>query len=358
MKFFLPVEEDRYLSRCFDLARLGAGKVSPNPMVGAVLVYEGRIIGEGYHRQWGGPHAEVEAIRSVSEADRILIPMSTLYVSLEPCCTTGRTPPCTDLIIESGIPRVVIANLDKTPGVNGLGIKQLEQAGVEVHQGIRDAEGLSFSKIRNTFVTKERPFILLKYAQSEDGFLGPEGKALWMTNEVSRRLLHKWRSETDAILVGTKTLLIDNPSLTNRFFFGKSPVRLVLDKNGTLPGDLKVLSDQQAPTWIFTENPGSFSRCPENVRVVSSPFGKEFFPFLMKYLAKEGISSLLVEGGQQTLSAFLHEGLWDETRIFTAPLQMGKGLKAPVPGSLPPSFELDILGDRLQVWENKSGADR
>jgi len=340
MKKFSPVEENRFIRRCFDLARLGAGKVSPNPMVGAVLVCDGRIIGEGFHRKPGNPHAEVEAIRSVRVTDRGLISKSTLYVSLEPCCTAGRTPPCTNLIIEIGIPRVVVANLDKTPEVNGLGIKQLENAGVEVHTGILETEGIPFSGIRNTFVTKDRPYVLLKYAQSEDGFLGPEEKPLWMTNEVSRRLVHKWRSESDAILVGTKTLLTDNPSLTNRLFFGKSPVRLVLDKDGALPGDLTVFTDGQAPTWV-----------------IPTPSREDLIPFLMKYLAKEGITSLLVEGGQKTLSAFLDTGCWDEARVFTAPVRLGRGLKAPLPQS-PSARELEVLGDRLRIWENNPVTDR
>lgn len=251
MKSFDPERENPFLRRCFDLAKLGAGNVSPNPMVGAVLVHQGRIIGEGFHSHYGGPHAEVEAVRSVSPSDQSLIRESTLYVSLEPCCVHGRTPPCTNLILDMGIPRVVISNLDESPGVNGKGIRLLEEAGVEVHTHVLEDEGLPYSRIRNTFVRNRRPYIVLKYARSADGFLGRENESVWLTNGISKRLVHKWRSEVDAILVGTQTLRVDDPGLTNRLYFGKSPIRLVLDREASLPEPFRSLTPPPQPGFLL-----------------------------------------------------------------------------------------------------------
>ncbi|MBK7407645.1 MAG: bifunctional diaminohydroxyphosphoribosylaminopyrimidine deaminase/5-amino-6-(5-phosphoribosylamino)uracil reductase RibD [Saprospirales bacterium] len=348
MKLFPSAQDALFIRRCFDLARLGAGRVSPNPMVGAVLVHEGRVIGEGYHRQYGGPHAEVEAIRSVSAEDKPLISKSTLYVSLEPCCVHGRTPPCTNLIMEMGIPQVVISNMDRSPGVNGKGVQQLRDAGVEVQTGILEDEGRPYSAIRNCFVRENRPYIVLKYAQSADGFLGRENESVWLTNAVSRRLLHKWRSEVDAILVGTQTLRVDNPALTNRLHFGKSPIRLVLDREGTLPRTLRVF-DSEAPTWVFTESPDDFPEPGETMRIIPAPFGDDLIPFLLNYLAANNITSLFVEGGRKMLFSFLEGGWWDEARVLEAPVWLNQGIYAPkVPGQ-PVSLQ-QVQSDKLYVW--------
>jgi diaminohydroxyphosphoribosylaminopyrimidine deaminase / 5-amino-6-(5-phosphoribosylamino)uracil reductase len=348
--FFETTHEAPFLRRCFDLARLGAGGVAPNPMVGAVLVNAGRIIGEGYHRQHGGPHAEVEAIRSVQPSDRALISESTLYVSLEPCCIYGRTPPCTNLILEMGIPRVVIANLDLTPGVNGQGVRQLREAGVEVHTGVLEAEGEPFCRIRNCFVSRNRPYVILKYAQSADGYLGRVNEKLWLSDEVSKRLVHKWRSETGAILAGTHTLRVDDPELTNRLFYGKSPVRLALDQAGTLPSDRKVFH-RGVPTWVFTENPDAFAKMPNTLRVITAPFGQGLIPFILEKLAEEKITSLMVEGGQKLLAAFIEGGWWDEARTLVAPVYLGGGIPAPtLPGK--PQETMQFSADRLLLWEN------
>lgn len=346
MNFFDLEKEGPFLRRCFDLARLGAGAVSPNPMVGAVLVHEGRIIGEGWHHRHGQPHAEVEAVRSVPDEDRPLLKNSTLYVSLEPCCVYGRTPPCTNLILETGIPRVVVSNPDHSPGVNGEGFRQLRSAGVVVLEGVLENEGAPFCAIRNTFVEKGRPYVILKYAQSSDGYFGEPGKQIWLTGEVSRRLVHKWRAETDAILVGTNTLRTDNPELTNRLYFGKSPVRLVMDPRGDLPHSLRVF-DGNPPSWVFSAHPES---CPKAGRIIPAAFGKEFIPFLLSYLAGNSITSLMVEGGTVLLNSFLEGGWWDEARIFTAPLKLGKGMKAPAL-NLTPKAEYKIQEDLLQIFE-------
>jgi diaminohydroxyphosphoribosylaminopyrimidine deaminase/5-amino-6-(5-phosphoribosylamino)uracil reductase len=232
------MDHTRYMQRCFDLAYLGAGKVSPNPMVGAVLVHQNQIIGEGFHTGYGQPHAEVEAVRSVREEDKPLLSESTLYVSLEPCCFRGKTPACTSLILEKNIPKVVISVKDFTPEVAGKGVAILKEAGVEVITGILEEEGKKVAAIRNHIVQQHRPFVLLKYARSADGYLSKKGQSTWLTNPLSKRWVHQWRKETDAIMVGTETAMMDNPCLTTRYFQGASPIRVVLDRQGRLPHDL------------------------------------------------------------------------------------------------------------------------
>ncbi|RMF32110.1 MAG: bifunctional diaminohydroxyphosphoribosylaminopyrimidine deaminase/5-amino-6-(5-phosphoribosylamino)uracil reductase RibD, partial [Bacteroidetes bacterium] len=229
------VSDEVFMRRCFDLARLGAGRVSPNPMVGAVLVYEGRIIGEGWHRRYGGAHAEVNALASVAPSDRALIRRSTLYVSLEPCCIHRKTPPCTNLILREGIPRVVVSCLDPTPEVNGRGLELLREGGVEVRVGVLEEEGRRLIRFREAFVRHGRPFVLLKFACSRDGFLGKPGEQIWISNPWTKRWVHRCRAAADAILVGTRTARTDNPQLTTRLFFGDSPLRIVLDRRLTLP---------------------------------------------------------------------------------------------------------------------------
>ncbi|NJK84368.1 MAG: bifunctional diaminohydroxyphosphoribosylaminopyrimidine deaminase/5-amino-6-(5-phosphoribosylamino)uracil reductase RibD [Saprospiraceae bacterium] len=223
-------EDTLFLQRCFDLARLGAGAVAPNPMVGAVVVHKGKIIGEGYHQKYGKAHAEVNAIDSIPSALKYLLPQSTLYVSLEPCCFFGNTPACTDLIIRSKIPKVVIAALDATPEVSGKGVAILKKHGIEVV--ISGNEGNALVRPRTVFVQQNRPYLILKYAQTRDGFIGKPNERLIISNLYTQRLVHKWRSEVNAILVGTNTAVLDNPQLNNRLYFGQSPIRLLLDPKG------------------------------------------------------------------------------------------------------------------------------
>jgi diaminohydroxyphosphoribosylaminopyrimidine deaminase/5-amino-6-(5-phosphoribosylamino)uracil reductase len=226
--------DEHFMQRCFDLACLGAGATSPNPVVGAVIVHQNRIIGEGYHMAYGKAHAEVNAVRSIRAEDRHLLKQATLYVSLEPCNIHRNTPPCTLLILEESIPRVVVSTVDHTPGVDGSGLARLRAAGVEVTVGVLEKEGQRLSQARNTFITRHRPYILLKYAQSANGIFAPEdNRQLWLTNPYSKRLVHKWRSEASAILVGANTAIADNPRLNNRLYYGKSPVRVILDLKGT-----------------------------------------------------------------------------------------------------------------------------
>ena len=343
-------QQELFMQRCFDLARLGAGKTSPNPMVGAVLVHDGRIIGEGYHQAYGQAHAEVNAINSVLPADTPLIPFSTLYVSLEPCDIQGKTPPCTRLILERKIPRVVLSYIDHTPGVDGAGIERLRRAGVEVEVGMLGREGQALSLPRNTFVRERRPYVILKFAQAKNGvFAPPDNRILWLSNEYSKRLAHKWRSEVDAILVGANTALADNPRLTNRYYYGPSPRRIVLDRQNTLPKSL-ALFDGQAPTLVFTENPAA--REPEgNIDCHYLSFDEHLVKQLLQKLASLDIATLMVEGGIKVIQLFIRAGLWDEARVLLAGKYVPQGRMAPLlPG--PPLKTYSLREDEALFFRN------
>ena len=323
----MKYREENFMRRCFDLARLGAGQVSPNPMVGAVIVHHDRVIGEGWHRRYGTAHAEVNAVNSVRPADLSLLPESVMYVSLEPCCIFGKTPPCTDLIIKHKIPHVVISCLDATPEVAGSGVRKLEAAGVRVKVGVLRAEGEQLAAVRNTFAGKNRPYIILKYAQSADGYIGREEEQIWLTNPYAKRLAHKWRSETDAILVGTNTAAVDNPRLDNRLWSGDSPLRLVIDRQMRLPQDLYLFNDRQ-PTLIFTESQVSVEGF-ERTRFITLDFAEDIPLQITETLARGKVTSLLIEGGAHTLQSFAEAGLWDEARIFTVKKRLNGGIPAP-----------------------------
>ena len=340
---------EKYIRRCFDLARLGAGYVSPNPMVGAVIVHKGRIIGEGYHTVYGTAHAEVNAVNNVAEADRKLLSGATLYVSLEPCCIFGKTPPCTNLIIENKISEVVISCLDATPEVAGNGVQLLRDAGVKVTLGILEKEGKNLARFRNTFAGKNRPYIILKYAQSADGFIGKKDEQIWLTNAYAKRLVHKYRAETDAVLVGTKTASTDNPQLDNRYWTGKSPLRLILDRRMRLPQTLHIFNDKQ-PTLIFTENEIGIDGF-ERTRFIPLDFSKNIPRQICEVLAGGKVISLLVEGGTQTLQSFIDADLWDEARIFTVKKRLGNGISAPKIFGRTVSEE-SIASDRLTILGN------
>jgi diaminohydroxyphosphoribosylaminopyrimidine deaminase/5-amino-6-(5-phosphoribosylamino)uracil reductase len=348
-------KDQLYLQRCFDLARLGRGAVSPNPTVGAVLVAEGRIIGEGFHEKYGEAHAEVNTLRSVEPEDRYLIPDSTLYVSLEPCCIYGRTPPCTQLILDHKIPRVVIAALDHTPEVAGQGVAILRDKGVEVRIIKHLEGGKECSLIRNHFVERNRPFIILKFAHSRDGYIGRPGKQLWLSNALSKRLVHKWRAETDAIMVGTETARIDNPQLNNRLFPGKPPLRIVPDRKLSLSPSLH-LFDGSLPSWILhdTSSP-HIAESKSHLHYVSLDFNNKMLSQLMQKLAAANKSSLLVEGGARLLKSFIDLNLWDEARLIEAPLYLGEGIAAPkVSGKHLNSFSLG--NDRITILRNENAS--
>ncbi len=342
------MDYEKYMRRCFDLARLGAGSVSPNPMVGAVLVHEDRIIGEGWHQKYGEAHAEVNALQSVHPQDRHLIDKAALFVSLEPCCIHGNTPPCTNLILNHGIPKVVVSCLDLSPAVRGRGVEILRNGGVEVATGVLQEEGEELSAVRNTFVTANRPYIVLKFARSKDGFMGIPGKQVWLTNANTQRLVHKWRSEIDAILVGTRTALTDNPQLNNRLWPGKSPLRIAFDRRLQIPKH-HFLLDRTERTWIVTEE--EEERGEPNLTYVKLDFDEMLLPNLLARLFENKISSLMVEGGAETLAHFLEGGYWDEARIFTGSQALGGGIAAPVPGGILKE-ELHIASDTLTILRN------
>ncbi len=316
------------MQRCLQLAALGAGQVAPNPMVGAVLVYAGRIIGEGYHQQYGAPHAEVNCINNVAYADKGFIENSTMYVSLEPCVHFGKTPPCADLIIANKIPHVVIGCRDSFAAVAGKGIEKLQRAGIKVTVGVMENECLSLNKRFFTFHEKQRPYIILKWAQSSDGNIGKhDSSQLKISNEFTNRLVHKWRSEEAAILVGTNTALLDDPSLTTRLWPGKNPVRLVIDSELKLPMHLK-LFDGLAKTIVF-----NYRKQSETENLVYHKLNKEenILTQILSVLYKVNIQSVIVEGGAKLLQSFIEEGLWDEARVISnAELTIGNGVTAPV----------------------------
>ncbi len=303
-------EDIRYMRRCIQLARCGEACAAPNPMVGAVVVCNGRIIGEGYHRRCGGPHAEVNAIGSVR--DHALLCRSTIYVNLEPCAHYGKTPPCADLIIRSGIPRVVVGCTDSFAKVDGLGIRKLRDAGCEVRVGVLEEECRTLNKRFFTFHEKRRPWITLKWAQSKDGFIDRERSAgeapAQLSCELTQTLVHRLRARRQAILVGTGTALMDNPSLTTRLWNGPSPLRLTIDRKHKLPASLH-LADGAPNTVIYS--------CETLCEILAD-------------LHKRGVQSLLVEGGAKLLQSFINEGLWDEARIETAPVLLRKGTESPV----------------------------
>ena len=319
---------EKYISRCIQLAKNGLGTTYPNPMVGSVIVCQGKIIGEGWHRKAGEPHAEVNAVNSVK--DKSLLKKATIYVSLEPCSHFGKTPPCCDLILANGIPNVVIGTVDPNIQVAGNGIKKLIEAGVNVTVGVLEEECYQLNKRFFTFHNKKRPYVILKWAQSQDGFLAPidkeEKKPVWITNQYSRQLVHKWRSEEQAILVGTQTAVDDNPKLDVRDWTGINPIRIVLDAKGRIPKDSH-LFDNQVKTIVICENSNAIST--ENCIFERIDFNSSVALQILNVLHEHQIQSVIIEGGLQTLQTFIDSGLWDEARIFTSSSIIRQGVQAP-----------------------------
>ena len=340
--------DERYMQRCLQLAKCGAGSTSPNPMVGAVIVCDGRIIGEGYHIRTGEPHAEVNAVNSVSDEDKALLPRSTIYVSLEPCSHYGKTPPCCDMIIARGIQRVVIGTADPNSRVNGAGIERMRAAGVDVKVGVLEEECLRLNRAFFTSQVYQRPYVTLKWAQSADGFidlLRDCGSAVKISSSVSQIAVHKLRARNDAILVGRHTALLDNPSLDIRHWTGRAPLRLVIDKNGALPADLKIF-DGTLPTKVYTafEKENKFGK---NVEQVTLDFNEPLLPQILAHLHSLKVNSLLVEGGATVLQSFIDAGLWDEVRVEVNPsLELGEGVIAP-------SFPLHSSNERQYLAGNE-----
>ncbi len=321
------MKSEFFMRRCFTRAANGHGRVSPNPLVGAVLVVGDKIVAEGYHREYGGPHAEVNALAQVS--DPSVLKKATLYVNLEPCSHHGKTPPCSDLIIAKGIKQVVVGQKDPNPLVEGRGIAKLRDAGVSVQTGVLENEAHFLNRRFNTFHTKKRPYIILKWAVSADGFMdrirtGDERRVHWISHPEAKKLVHLWRSHESAILVGRKTVENDNPSLTVREIYGQSPQRIAISREGNIPSNFTVMADKNG-AWIYNqttegeEGPNRWIKLPRD----------NFFGALMDDLYARKISSVLVEGGANILTSFIESGLWDEARVITSPVKLGDGLSAP-----------------------------
>ena len=348
LTFVCLTTDEKYMTRCLELAALGLGKVSPNPMVGAVLVYQDKIIGEGYHEQFGSVHAEVNCLQSVKEEDKAFIPLSTLYVSLEPCCHHGKTPPCTDLIQSHAIKKIVVATEDPFEKVSGGGIEKLRHAGIEVTVGVLKEEAQQLNTIFFHFHRKKRPFIILKWAQTANGMIAQaDYSRLFISGELTNKLVHRWRSETDAIMVGTKTALFDNPSLTTRHWPGKNPLRVVLDLDLKLKAESNLLDDS-TPTIVVNNSKDLQTGQTIFVRIDTK---KNLLQQLNNIFFEKGITSLLVEGGTKLLQTFIDENMWDEMRIITNPnLNVEKGIAAPQPVPLAYSSQFEMGQDVVSIY--------
>ena len=362
-------DDSMYMHRCLQLARLGSGYVAPNPMVGAVLVHNNRIIGEGYHKEYGKAHAEVNCINSVKDEDKYLIVSSTLYVSLEPCAHYGKTPPCADLIISQQIPKVVVGCRDPFKQVAGKGIEKMQSAGIDVSVGVLEKECKELNERFLTFHTQHHPYIILKWAQTVNGKIAtlkpsPKKRALaangdnlikeerlFITNEFTNRLVHKWRSEIMGILVGTNTAMFDNPELTNRLWSGKSPIRLIVDMHLRLPSSLKIFDEQQ-PTIIFNalkhieDGAVQYYQVTEDVSIVHQ---------ILNACYQMNIQSILIEGGAKLLQSFIDEEMWDEARVITnETLYVENGLAAPELSNCELVSNEKIFSDSINYYRNKS----
>ncbi|MBI3510070.1 MAG: bifunctional diaminohydroxyphosphoribosylaminopyrimidine deaminase/5-amino-6-(5-phosphoribosylamino)uracil reductase RibD [Bacteroidetes bacterium] len=346
------------MRQCFFLAEKGAGNTAPNPLVGCVIVHNGNIIGQGYHRFFGGPHAEVDAITHTGDAR--LLNESTLYVNLEPCSHHGKTPPCADLIIEKKIPYVVIGCLDPNPLVKGKGIQKLIAAGIDVKVGLLEAEAKFLNRRFFTWVEKKRPHIILKWAQSADGFIDHDreennNERAIISSPEAHLLVHQWRSEEAAILVGTNTVLTDDPQLTVRLADAtgtlmqkKNPVRLTFDRRGRIPMHARIL-DGTSPTVVFHSGAHYQAAHAEYVPV---DFGNDPITQVMNFLYNRELQSVLVEGGAALLNKFLEKNLWDEARVFVSKKNIGKGVKAPAFNKTPVKEEM-AGPDKLYFYQNK-----
>ena len=322
-------EDEIYMQRCLDLAKLALGTAAPNPMVGSVIVCDGQIIGEGYHQKCGEAHAEVNAINSVKNPD--LLEKSTLYVNLEPCAHHGRTPPCSDLIVRKKIPRVVIGCVDSFAKVSGKGIEKLKKGGCDVTVGVLEKESLELNRRFFTFHEQKRPYIILKWAETKDGFIDKKRRSdetveqNWITNQLSKQLVHKWRTEETAFMIGRKTAKKDNPQLTVREWTGRNPIRIVLDRKLRLLPDLRIF-DTNANTLIFNSIKNEQK---QNLNYIKVDFNDDVLNSVLTKLYELEIQSLVVEGGEKLLTSFIKADLWDEARVFVGNKYFKEGVKAP-----------------------------
>ncbi len=336
--------DEKYMRRCLELAQNGKGTTFPNPMVGAVIVHNDKIIGEGWHRKAGEPHAEIMAIESVQ--DKSLLKESTLYVNLEPCSHQGRTPACSLAIIEHGIPKVVISHTDPNPLVSGKGVEMLQEAGVEVVSGVLEKEAMELNRFFIKYHRKKHPYIVLKWAQSADRILTPFNASRFaISNAYSRTLMHKWRSEIPAIMIGLNTLMVDNPRLDSRLWNEKAPLPVIL--GGPHDFEPYQVFDIHEKVLVFSEE--HIENPPKNVKVFRDTVLRE----ILDQLYEQEILAVMVEGGANVLEQFIETGLWDEARIFTSKVTLGEGLKAP---SLEDEVWLkasEIEGDKLDIYRHR-----
>lgn len=345
--------EIKYMTRCLELAELGIGSVSPNPLVGSVVVFKGKIVGEGYHHQYGKAHAEVNAINNVisrypCDYEHILR-QSTIYVNLEPCSHFGKTPPCADLIIKHRIPQVVIASPDPFDAVNGKGILKLKSAGIKVTENFCVDKANFINRRFFTRISKQRPYFILKWAQTADGYFAPTDRSQkWISGPEARALAHKWRTEEDAVLVGKTTALADDPQLNVRQWSGRNPIRIVIDKNLELSSKSNLL-DQSQPTIIFNAHKTEYDGQTKYLEIENFDF---YLPQMIAYqLYIMDIQSVIIEGGAATLNLFIQADLWDEARIFISDKYWGTGLLAPaVTGEN--DHSIPVGEDRLRVLYN------
>lgn len=341
---------EQYINRCLTIAEYGKGAVAPNPMVGAVLVYNDRIIAEGWHQQYGQNHAEVNCLENVRVEDRDLIPECTMYVSLEPCAHYGKTPPCSERLVKEQVKKVVICNDDPYAEVDGKGLKILRDAGIEVASNILEGKGYWLNRRFFTFHQKKRPYIILKWAQTQQGYFAPVNRTRFqMSNPDSRQMVHKWRTEEAAIMVGHRTAISDDPQLTSRYWQGRNPLRIVLDKRLTLPHDLKLFNNESA-TWVINEIE-KYSK--ENIDYKKLDFDNNLLHTLLDELYYDHKTSLIVEGGATLLQSFINLGLWDEARVFTTQNVLEEGVHAPLVNHVDHVYETAIGSDRLNVYTHK-----
>lgn len=337
------------MKRAIALAQKGRGSVSPNPLVGCVIVRDGKIIGEGWHQQYGGPHAEVNAVTSVR--DQSQVKDSTVYVNLEPCAHFGKTPPCANLLVERQVARVVISTVDTNPLVGGKGIARLREAGIEVTTGVMEREGRELNGRFFTFMEKKRPYVILKWAQTQDGFIARANyESKWISNEHSRQLVHRWRSEEDAVLVGTTTAQYDNPQLTVRDWPGRNPMRIVIDRHLRL-NRFGYLFDGKVPTICYNTVKSEDAGALKFTRIDD----QDFISGMLDSMHRSNIQSVMVEGGSKTIQLFAASGLWDEARIFQSAQTFGSGVQAPVIDGVTLS-EFNLSGDRLSFIQNRMPA--
>jgi diaminohydroxyphosphoribosylaminopyrimidine deaminase/5-amino-6-(5-phosphoribosylamino)uracil reductase len=336
--------DEVFMLRALELAIRGRGHVSPNPMVGCVIVNDGKIIGEGWHKTYGEAHAEVNAVNSV--ADKSLLAYSTVYVNLEPCSHIGKTPPCADLLIRENIKKVVVANIDSNPLVGGKGIKKLQAAGITVTTGVLEKKSHALNNRFFTFIEKNRPYIILKWAETADGFIARNNyDSKWISDEYSRQLVHRWRAEEDAILIGSGTALHDNPSLNVRDWTGRNPARIIIDRFLKIPSSNN-LFDRSQKTICYNLLKTEKHDDLEFVKLEEYDFIKH----LIHNLYTKKVQSLIIEGGAQILQAFIEANLWDETRIFTSPTTFGVGISAPVLPNAVLTEQRQLKSDLLRIY--------